>query len=84
MNLILQISTFTVSWYILKHILWAFYFFEIHESVLDSVNVTICKVQNSIFSISKKLGWIECIDGDAFTELTYLAFYHKHKVNKNT
>ena len=59
-------------------------FFEIHRSALDSVDVTIFKVQNSIILILKigKLGWIEYIDKDAFTELIYLDFHLEQKVNK--
>ena len=49
-------------------------FFEIHRSALDSVDVTIFKTQNFIILILKfgKLGWIEHIDKDVFTALTYL------------
>ena len=38
-------------------------FFEIHEYALDSVDVTICKVQNLIILILKvrKLGLIVCV-----------------------
>ena len=59
-------------------------FFEIHECALDSVDVTFGKVQNSIILILKvgKLGWIEYIDKDVFTGLTYLGFHREHKVNK--
>ena len=51
-------------------------FFEIHKSALDSVDVTIFKVQILIISILKveKLGWIEYIAKDVFTALTYLGF----------
>ena len=59
-------------------------FFEIHESSLDSTDLTICKVQNSIILIAKvgKLECIEYIDRDVFTALTYLGFHHEEKVNK--
>ena len=66
------------------------YFFKIHNivlSALDSVDVAICKLQKSIFlTWSKekveKLRWIEYIDKDVFTALTYLGFHLKHKVIK--
>ena len=56
----------------------------IHKGALDSADVTIYKVQISIISILKigKLGWIEYIDRDIFTALTYLDFHHEHKVSK--
>ena len=59
-------------------------YFEIYESPLDSANVTICKVQSSIISMSKvgRLRWIEYIDRDVFTVLKFLGFHHEHKVNK--
>ena len=52
------------------------YFFEIHESALDSVDITICKVQHSTILILKvgKLVRIEYIDKDVYLE---------HKENKN-
>ena len=58
---------------------------EIHASALDSVDVTIFKVQNSIIFISKvlKLGWIEYIDKNVITALTYLGFHVEQKVNKH-
>ena len=59
-------------------------YFEIYESPLDSANVTICKVQSSIISMSKvgRLRRIEYIDRDVFTVLKFLGFHHEHKVNK--
>ena len=61
------------------------YFVEIHKSDLDRVDVTIFKAQNSIILISKarKLRWIEYIDKNVFTALTYLGFNLEHKVNKS-
>ena len=56
-----------------------FFFFEIHESDLDSVDVT--KFDHFSIKIGK-LGWMEYIDKDIFTELTYLSFYLEHKVTK--
>ena len=60
-----------------------FFFFEIHESALDSANV-ICKVQSSIILILKvgKLRWIKYTYEDVFAALTYPSFHHEHKVNK--
>ena len=54
--------------------------------VLCNVDVTICKVQNSIISTLKvgKLGWIEYIDKDVCTALTYFGFHIEHKVAKYT
>ena len=58
--------------------------FKNRESALDSVDVTIFNVQNSIILIFKigNLGWIEYIDKNVFTALTYLGFYLEQKVNK--
>ena len=55
-----------------------------YKSACYNVNVTICKVKNSIILISKvgKLGWIEYIDKDVFTALAYLGFDFEHNVNK--
>ena len=52
--------------------------------VLCNVDVTICKVQNSIILTLKvgKLGWIEYIDKDVCTALTYFGFHIEHKVAK--
>ena len=51
MNVTMQISKFTASWHILKNI-WElqakYFFFEIHKSALDSVDVTMRKILNSI------------------------------------
>ena len=59
-----------------------FFFLRFHENVSDIVNITICKVKNSIISILKvgKLGWIEYIDKDIFT--AFPGFHLEHKVNK--
>ena len=61
-----------------------FFFLEINESALDSVDVTVCNMQNSISLILKfrKLEWIEYIDNDVFTALIYLGFYLEQIVNK--
>ena len=63
------------------------YFFETRKSALDSVDsvdITVCKVQNSTILILKfgKLGWIEYTDNDVFTALTYLGFHLDHEVKK--
>ena len=59
-----------------KHMRIKKYFFEIHESALDSVDITICKLQHSTILILKfgKLVRIEYIDKDVYLE---------HKENKN-
>ena len=60
------------------------YFFEIHESALDSAEVTVCKVQISTILLLKigTLGRIEYILRDIFNVLTYLGSHHEYKVNK--
>ena len=58
------------------------YFFEIPKSVLDIVDETIFKVQNSIILILKvgKLMWTEYIDKNVFAALTYFGFHLEQKL----
>ena len=84
-NVTLQISKFTASYYILKSIIWKLFFFFFFFWDSPKCDVTIYKLQNLIILILKvgKLGWIEYIDKGVFTALTYLGFHHESKANKN-
>ena len=86
MNVTFQIKIYSQLAYLKKHtkIEKKIFFFEKHESTLESIDVTICKAQNSDILILKlgKVGLIEYVDKEVFTTLTYLGFHLEHKVNK--